>query len=518
MMMGKKKAKNPNSSVILQWGIPIVILLLVMCVLVSNFTSISNKSAREAINKRLTTETTGYAAEIRNSLVSVASVGEGAAAIMQSTTEFDNAKFNSYAKNLCMHVNDAYMVAVVDKDGHGVASNGEVVNLANTDYYSLSQSQQFVFTESDNFTNKDAYICSVPITTDGSKVGDVYLYVHASDMDKYLPTKDYGGSVAFAIINSEGAIVDSAGATSYFNSGDNLFTNLSTSTMSQLTLSQVKVRVEKQNKMVFSAGKGDEMRTICMSPIGVNDWQLAVMINQKYVETALNNELTNTKNLVIGLVITVCSFLVLVAVIALISKLKYGEQSKDLANKADTDLLTELNNKIATERKIQEFMNDNPDSQCLMFLFDIDNFKKINDTMGHAFGDEVLRTLGHQLRNEFRVSDIIGRLGGDEFVLFLKNIKSDEQLEREGIRITNFFHQFRAGDYVKYSATASIGGAVFPRDAKDFQSLYKVADTALYEAKRRGKNQLVFYGKDLSGVESVRVSDAVEPIGDYRKS
>ena len=121
------------------------------------------------------------------------------------------------------------------------------------------------------------------------------------------------------------------------------------------------------------------------------------------------------------------------------------------------------------------------------------------------------------MRNEFRVTDIIGRLGGDEFVLFLKGIKSDDQLQREGERITTFFHQFRAGDYVKYSATASIGGVVVPRDATNFQDAYKAADIALYEAKRRGKNQLVFYSKDLANVESIRVSDEVEPLEDYRR-
>ena len=166
----------------------------------------------------------------------------------------------------------------------------------------------------------------------------------------------------------------------------------------------------------------------------------------------------------------------------------------------DTDLLTGLNNKMATERKIQEYIEQNPDKQCLFFLFDIDNFKKINDTLGHAFGDEVLRSLGQQLSNEFRVTDIIGRTGGDEFILFLKDIKDDEILEKEATRFANFFHSFQAGEYVKYSATSSIGATVYPRDAKDYHGLYTTADTALYEAKRQGKNRMVFYNKDLEMV------------------
>ena len=195
-------------------------------------------------------------------------------------------------------------------------------------------------------------------------------------------------------------------------------------------------------------------------------------------------------------------FGVVVTVIVMISRIRYNQQSKALADKADTDLLTELNNKIATERKIQEYIESHPNSQCLFFLFDIDNFKKINDTLGHAFGDEVLRSLGLQLRNEFRVSDIIGRTGGDEFILFIKDLNSDEVLAKEAKRLEDLFHQFKAGEYVKYSATASIGATVFPRDATSYQGLYKTADKALYEAKRRGKNCLVFYNKDLQEVDT----------------
>ena len=129
----------------------------------------------------------------------------------------------------------------------------------------------------------------------------------------------------------------------------------------------------------------------------------------------------------------------------------------------------------------------------MMFVLDIDNFKKINDTMGHAFGDEVLKTLGRTISSLFRVTDIIGRTGGDEFTIFLKFLKSDENTLKEARKLVQFFKDFTAGEYVKYSATASIGAAVFPENGSDFDSLYKAADKALYKAKQRGKNQLAFY-------------------------
>ena len=162
---------------------------------------------------------------------------------------------------------------------------------------------------------------------------------------------------------------------------------------------------------------------------------------------------------------------------------------------ADTVLLTDLNNKMATERKIREYMEQYPDKQGVLFVLDVDNFKKINDTMGHAFGDEVLRNLAVRLQSMFRATDIVGRTGGDEFMVFLKDIREITMIERVGKKIEQFFHQFEVGEYVKYSVTASVGAAVFPGDGRTFEDLYKSADNALYVSKRHGKNQLTFYKK-----------------------
>ena len=180
-------------------------------------------------------------------------------------------------------------------------------------------------------------------------------------------------------------------------------------------------------------------------------------------------------------------------VINIVGKIRSNEKKKELEDKADTDLLTGLNNKLATERKIKEYMAKHPDRQSMMFILDIDNFKKINDTMGHAFGDEVLRSLGHQIGSIFRATDIIGRVGGDEFMVFLKDIPNDETILKEARKVEEFFKNFQAGEYVKYKATASIGVAVFPQEGAEFEALYKAADQGLYKAKKRGKNQLAFY-------------------------
>ena len=158
---------------------------------------------------------------------------------------------------------------------------------------------------------------------------------------------------------------------------------------------------------------------------------------------------------------------------------------------AQHDFLTGLPNRSKFMKDLEQMIDAKV--PCTVMMLDIDNFKKINDTRGHAFGDEVLRELGRQIGVNFRVTDIIGRTGGDEFTIFLKNLKDDSNTIREAQKLEYFFRHFQVGDYVKYSATASIGAAVFPADGSDFETLYKAADAALYKAKKRGKNQLAFF-------------------------
>ena len=79
-------------------------------------------------------------------------------------------------------------------------------------------------------------------------------------------------------------------------------------------------------------------------------------------------------------------------------------------------------------------------------------------------------------------------------MVFIKDVKDPEVIKREGSRIKQFFEGFSVGEYSKYSPTASVGGAVYPNDAKDFDSLYKAADKAVYKSKREGKNRVSFYG------------------------
>lgn len=238
---------------------------------------------------------------------------------------------------------------------------------------------------------------------------------------------------------------------------------------------------------------GERGHMLAFVPLGANHWNLALGVSSAYVQRQVAYQCRGIGTMVISLLMVIGVFFIFVIVANIVGRYRSNEKKKELEEKADTDQLTGLSNKLATERKIKEYMEQNPKKQCMMFLFDIDNFKKINDTMGHAFGDEVLRSLGMQIGGIFRASDVVGRIGGDEFMVFLKDISNNETIMKEARKVETFFKGFQAGEYVKYKATASIGVAIFPHEGKDFETLYKAADQGLYKAKKRGKKQLAFY-------------------------
>ena len=259
------------------------------------------------------------------------------------------------------------------------------------------------------------------------------------------------------------------------------------------SVAKMKSRITNRVSSIATVTVNDVETALVHVPIGINDWTMVTGISQSYVDRQMDKQWGDVRSMMIQLVVVTLVFICLIVGINISGKVINYRKQEQLEEKADTDLLTGLNNKLATERKIKEYIAKNPKSRAMMFILDIDNFKKINDTMGHAFGDEVLRSLGQQIGSIFRASDIIGRVGGDEFFIFLKNIMMDETIKKEAKKVENFFQDFKTGEYTKYSATASIGVAIFPEEGADFDSLYKAADQALYKAKKRGKNQLAFY-------------------------
>lgn len=171
---------------------------------------------------------------------------------------------------------------------------------------------------------------------------------------------------------------------------------------------------------------------------------------------------------------------------------------EELRHRAECDALTGLYNRKETETQIRTYLEKKPTDKCALFMIDTDNFKLVNDSSGHLFGDAVLTELAAGMKGLTRSKDIVGRIGGDEFTIFMTGIPSKEVAEKKASRLIEMFGQLFQKEKNTIKITCSIGISVYPDDGEDFQSLYHCADQALYQAKSQGKNQYVMYADDSS--------------------
>lgn len=165
---------------------------------------------------------------------------------------------------------------------------------------------------------------------------------------------------------------------------------------------------------------------------------------------------------------------------------------KDMAQQ---DALTGLWNRVYTENAVTELLGQGV-SGTLMML-DIDNFKSVNDTYGHATGDEMLQMIADTLRNCTGDGNIVCRLGGDEFMVFLKGPSTNGQIRECAEAIVTQVHANTEELGIEVNTSVSIGITQAPEDGNDFMTLYSCADKALYHVKRNGKNSFHFYGSSL---------------------
>ncbi|WML48374.1 GGDEF domain-containing protein [Neobacillus sp. PS3-34] len=171
-----------------------------------------------------------------------------------------------------------------------------------------------------------------------------------------------------------------------------------------------------------------------------------------------------------------------------------------MGNIAEHDPLTELPNRIALDRYIRDSVlqsNDEKFSLTILYL-DLDDFKPVNDTYGHAAGDILLQEVAKKLKNNVRGKDFVARLGGDEFVIALQHPNEDPIQEYRMIAhriIADIRETFIIeGNPVKIGC--SIGGAVGQLHGHSIMGVMRLADASLYTAKRSGKNKVSFHGSN----------------------
>ncbi len=492
-----KQMDNQDRATILQWLIPTGIMMVVVVIMLISLSGKSRQAAELSVSRSLVSSAEGYGDKFLYELENVGKTGEPVCVLLEREGTQDTARAAELL-SVAAQCADIEKVLYTDKAGAGFDQTGAPVNVGSEGWFQtetlMDEEFPYVYAGEDQ-----AVVVARPVGTNAA-LGYLLLFCPMERFSDMIEQSGYDSSSFLAVVDMEGNVLGVSGSADNWCVKDgNLFDAVDAGE-DQEAATELRNRVKNGSRgnIQVQTGKQSEMLTVV--PLAMDRWDMVLGVSDAYVDRQAEYLYRDTRNMVISLLVVIGVFVCIVMLLNIIGKLRSNAKKKELENKADTDLLTGLSNKLATERKIKEYMEKNPKTQSMMFLFDIDNFKKINDTMGHAFGDEVLRSLGSQIGSIFRASDIVGRVGGDEFMVFLKDISNDQDIMKEAGKVEAFFKHFQPGEYVKYKATASIGVAIYPQEGEDFETLYKAADQGLYKAKKRGKNQLAFY-KDRPGTE-----------------
>ena len=190
-----------------------------------------------------------------------------------------------------------------------------------------------------------------------------------------------------------------------------------------------------------------------------------------------------------------------------------AERQRENEWQALHDALTGLPNRVLFMRRVREAIDTTQAGHVLgVMLMDLDHFKEINDSLGHHFGDELLKEIGPRLSTALREDDMLARLGGDEFGLVLPNLPSREVVERVAQRLLDELVQPLNVEGLALDVSGSIGIAMFPEHSDDDDILLRYADVAMYAAKEGGLGYEVFEASmDRNSAATIQLISHVRP-------
>ncbi|WP_409304231.1 EAL domain-containing protein [Peribacillus sp. SCS-155] len=165
------------------------------------------------------------------------------------------------------------------------------------------------------------------------------------------------------------------------------------------------------------------------------------------------------------------------------------------------DALTGLPNRHLFRKHLSDVLNNDKNPKLAVLFLDLDRFKIINDTKGHRVGDLLLKSVARRLGSALLNDGIVSRQGGDEFLILLEHAEREKVVEVAGRILSEFAMPIEVNDE-EFFVTTSIGISMYPDDGYDEETLIKHADTAMYLAKDKGKNNFQFYTSQLQGLSS----------------
>lgn len=230
-------------------------------------------------------------------------------------------------------------------------------------------------------------------------------------------------------------------------------------------------------------------------PLGWIRMESSKLMNDELLENLRRNILLSVFVLFLGLFISSMLLVYQAKRKAQRAELRLIRHNETLQDAAYLDTLTKLPNRLSLERLLEAAIDQSKEnSQMLAICFlDLDGFKAVNDQLGHQAGDKLLIAAAGRMKKAIRETDSVIRLAGDEFVLLLGGLKDLNELDASMRRILELIAAPFMIDEQRVSISASIGVSIYPNDTCSINDLVDHADTAMYEAKNKGKNAWVLF-------------------------
>ncbi|MBE5898347.1 MAG: GGDEF domain-containing protein [Lachnospiraceae bacterium] len=195
---------------------------------------------------------------------------------------------------------------------------------------------------------------------------------------------------------------------------------------------------------------------------------------------------------------TILSLVIVIYVVYVVyaNRARESKHRKKLRKMGQTDKLTNIYNRAATEMMSQEYIQENRDKKYALMIIDIDEFKSVNDTYGHQTGDKVIQSVAKIIEEAAGTRNIAGRMGGDEFMIFIKGWNTEDDIKEIAAQILRNAQKIEMPDE-RVKVSCSIGVCALKEDEwMEYDDMFSCADKALYYIKENGKNCCAFYSKE----------------------
>ena len=339
---------------------PISLLLVLILILLYNFAIISNNAAKSVIEDDLTIETENFTYQIRDELSIMTRMGSAFSDMLNVLSIESANQALPIIGTLCDNSN-AYMVVYCDTKGIGVTQSGIKVNVKKDNILRSDKgsSQYYTYIQKENIMQAEAIVSVIPVAEEDEVNGYILMYYSVSHVRKlFAQSSEFSNAfLIFSVDNGE--VITTEGLNQQPTKGVTL-PQLLNEMDSDIDSQKIQNAVEKMENTSLFLVHDNESKYVIGVPTFINDWYITIGFEKSLYEQKLTDEWTSIRNLITYLLILILAFIFLMVGITLFVQHFYIKHNKKLQKRANTDLLTELNNKVTTEHEIQQYIMENP--------------------------------------------------------------------------------------------------------------------------------------------------------------